>query len=148
MKIAIKYGLSITLVVALWVLITHFVFPLAPESKANLVAPVLFNLASIVFLYLGINASDHQRELSFKEAIKTGVSISLVYGISSCLFFLILFLIVGPRLMANEQMFRDYPLWQAALGAFAAMFLGALVLGLIYSTVIAFLLVSKRKGQG
>jgi uncharacterized membrane protein len=146
MKIAIKYGLSITLVVALWVLLTHFLFPLAPESKANILAPILFNLAAIVALYLGIKASADKHDLNLKEGIKTGVNISLVYGISSCLFFLIVFLIVGPRLMDNEPMTQNYPMWQAALGAFAGMFFGAVILGLVYSTVISFLLVRSQKG--
>jgi uncharacterized membrane protein len=89
MKIAIKYGLSITLVVVLWVLVTHFLFPLAPESKANILAPILFNLAAIVAIYLGIKASAANSELSFKRGIKTGLAISLVYGLTSCLFFFI-----------------------------------------------------------
>ena len=54
MKIAIKYGLSITVVVMLWVLVTHFLVPLAPESKANMLAPILFNVAAMVAIYLGI----------------------------------------------------------------------------------------------
>lgn len=148
MKIAIKYGLSITVVVVLWVLVTHFLFPLAPESKVNMLAPVLFNLASMVAIYLGINASAGKGELSFKQGIKTGVAISLVYGISSSLFFLIAILLAGPGLMANEPMAQNYPMWQVALGAFAGMFFGALILGLVYSTVISFLLVRSRKDLG
>jgi hypothetical protein len=145
MRIAIKYGLLITLVVVLWVLVTHFLFQLAPESKANNLAPVLFNLAAMVFIYLGIKASAGNDDLNFKQGIKTGVAISLVYGISSCLFFFIMFLLVGPKLMANEPLVENYPMWQVALAASAGMFFGALVLGLIYSTVISFLLVRARK---
>ncbi len=146
MKIATKYGLLITLVVVLWVLVTHFLFPLARESKANILAPILFNLAAIVAIYLGIKASAANGELSFKQGIKTGMAISLVYGISSCLFFFIVFLFVGPRLMANEPMAQNYPMWQVALAAYAGMFFGALILGLVYSTIVSFLLVRARKG--
>ena len=145
MKIAIKYGLSITLVVVLWVLFTHFLFPLARESKANNLAPVIFNLAEMVAIYLGINASKANGELSFKQGIKTGGSISLVYAISSCLFFFIALLIVGPGLMANEPMAQNYPMWQVALAASAGLFFSALILGLVYSTVISFLLGKARK---
>ena len=145
MKIAIKYGLSITLVVVLWVLITHFLFPVPAESKANILGPILFNLATIVAIYLGIKDRAASGELSFKQGIKTGLAISLVYGISACLFFFIVFLFVGPRLMANEPMAQNYPMWQVALGAFTGMFFGALILGLIYSTVISFLLVRSRR---
>jgi Na+/H+-translocating membrane pyrophosphatase len=146
MKIAIKYGLSITLVVVLWVLVTHFLFPVAPESKVTILGPILFNLATIVAIYLGIRARAVSQELSFKQGIKTGLGISLVYGISSCLFFFIVFLFVGPRLMANEPLAQNYPMWQVALAAYAGMFFGALILGLIYSTVISFMLVRSRKG--
>ncbi|MCM3873739.1 MAG: DUF4199 family protein [Pyrinomonadaceae bacterium] len=147
MKIAIKYGLSITLVVVLWVLVTHFVFPLGPDSKANALGPILFNLAEMVAIYLGIKASTANGELSFKQGVKTGATISLVYGISSCLFFFVALLFVGPGLMANEPMAQNYPTWQVALAASAGMFFGALIMGLVYSTVISFLLVKARKGQ-
>jgi Protein of unknown function (DUF4199) len=146
MKIAIKYGLLITLVVVVWVLATQFLFPLAPQSSANVLAPILFNLSAIVAIYLGIKERGAEGELSFKQGIKTGMAISLVYGISSCLFFLIVFLFVGPRLLDSEPMAQDYPMWQTALAAFAGMFLGALVLGLVYSTVISFMLVRAKKG--
>ena len=146
MKNAIKHGLPITLVVVLWVLVTHFIFPLPTESKANILAPIFFNLAAIVFIYLGIRAGATNGEFSFKKGIKTGVAISLVYGISSCLFFFIVFLFVGPKLMANEPMAQNYPMWQVALAAYAGMFFGALILGLIYSTVISFMLVRARQG--
>lgn len=145
MKIAIKYGLLITLVVVLWVLVTHFLFPLRPESKANNLAPILFNLAAMVFIYLGIKASAAHSELNFKQGIKTGMAISLVYGTASSVFFFIVFLFVGPALMANEPMAQNYPIWQVALAASAGMFFGALILGLVYSTVISFLLLRARK---
>ncbi len=47
--------------------------------------------------------------------------------------------------MANEPMTQNYPMWQAALAAFAGMFFGALILGLVYSTVISFLLGESKK---
>jgi uncharacterized membrane protein len=71
MKTAIKYGLSITLVVVLWVLVTHFIFPLAPDSKANTLGPILFNLAAIVAIYLGIKARAADSEVSFKRGNKS-----------------------------------------------------------------------------
>lgn len=145
MKIAIKYGLLITLVVVVWVLVTHFLFHVTPDSKVNTLGPILFNLASIIFIYLGIKARSADGQLSVKEGIKTGLGISLVYAIASCLFFVIVLLLVGTTLMANEPMAQDYPMWQVALGAFAALFFGALILGLVYSTVISFMLLRSRK---
>lgn len=145
MKIAIKYGLAITFVVVLWVVVTHFLFPLDPDSKVNILGPILFNLAAIVAIYLGIKAKAAEGELSFKQGINRGMAVSLVYAISSCLFFFIMFLLLGQRLMANEPMAQNYPMWQVALAAYAGMFFGALILGLVYSTVISFMLVRARQ---
>ena len=145
MRIAIKYGLMITLVVVIWVLITHFLFAISPESKINILGPILFNLAAIVAIYLGIKAKQAGSAMSFKEGLKTGVSISLAYALSVSIFFLILFLLVGPTLMANEPMAQNYPLWQRALGAFAGLFFGALILGTVYATIISFLLVRRAR---
>ena len=145
MKVAIKYGLLITSVVVVWVLVTHFVFQIPPDSAVNAIGPVLFNLAHLVAIYLGIKTRQGGGGMSFKEGIKTGVSISFVYALTACIFFLILLLTVGPTVMANEPMARNSPIWQQALGAFAGLFFGSLILGLIYSTVISFLLVRQAR---
>lgn len=146
MKLALKYGLLITLVVVVWVLVTHFLFPVAPDSKANLLAPILFNLAAIVAIYLGIKSrQDELGEITFKQGLKTGLGISLVYAISTSLFFLVLFLIVGPTLMANEPMAANSPIWKVALGAFVGMFFGSLILGLVYATIVSFFLAKRTR---
>ena len=148
MRIAIKYGLLITAVVAIWVIVTHFVFPLAPNSKLNMLAPVLFNLAAIIAIYLGIKERKAETDMNFKAGLKTGVSISLVYAISASLFFLIVILIVGPSLLANEPTAATDPLWQVALKAFVALFFGSLVLGLVYSTIVSFFLARRYRPSG
>ncbi len=148
MRIAIKYGLLITLVVVVWVILTHFVVPLPPTSKLNIVAPVLFNLAAISALYLGIKSRKAEGDMNFKEGLKTGLALSLVYAISACLFFFLLFLILGPSMMANEPMAADSPVWRVAIAAFAGMFFGSLILGLVYSTIISFFLARRyQPGQ-
>lgn len=145
MKIAIKYGLLITAVVAVWVLVTHFLVPISPQSKLNMLAPVLFNLAAIIAIYLGIKEKNAEREMDFKAGLKTGVSISLVYAISACLFFFVLLLIAGPSVMANEPMVENYEPWQVAVLASAGMFFGSLILGLVYSTIISFFLARRHR---
>ena len=79
----------ITAMVALWVIVTHVLFPIAPDSKLNLLAPVLFNLAAISAIYLGIKAKKTETDMDFKSGLKTGISISLVYAISACIFFFV-----------------------------------------------------------
>jgi hypothetical protein len=148
LKLALKYGLMITIVVIVWVVITHFVFPLAPTSKLNGLAPVIFNVAAIVAIYLAIKARKAEiGELIFKDGIKTGLAVSLVYAVSACIFFFILLLMVGPTLMSNEPMSADLPIWKIALAATAGMFFGSLILGLVYSTIISFFLAKRTHAE-
>jgi hypothetical protein len=143
--IALKYGLLITLVVVVWVIFARFIFALPPQSPANVLAPILFNLAAIAAIYFGIRASEREHALTFKGGLKTGMSIALVYAVSSCLFFFIVYLIVGPKLLTSEPMAQMYPLWQVALFAYAGLFFGTLIAGLVFSTIISFILVKARK---
>lgn len=147
MKIALKYGLLITLVVVLWVVIARFMLGITPQSKADLLAPILFNLAAIASMYMGLKASMKECDgvFSFKDGVKTGFAISVVYAVSSCLFFFIVFLFTGPALLANEPMAKTRPLWQVALLAYLGLGVGAIVFGLIYSTIISFILVKKSR---
>jgi hypothetical protein len=148
MKIALKYGLLITAVVVAWVVIVRLVLEVGPESKANLIAPILFNLTTIVAIFLGMRA--RKRELGgnlyFKEGLKTGMSISLAYAVSACLFFVLQYLIAGPKLLLTEAGAETRPLWQLAVFAYAGLFFGSLLFGLIYSTIIAFF-IAKRLGR-
>ena len=104
MKIALKYGLLITAVVVGWIVIVRFVMDVGANSKANVIAPIIFNIAAIVAILLGIRARKNELNgaLSFKEGLKTGMKISLVYAVSACLFFLIEFLVAGPKLLLSE----------------------------------------------
>jgi hypothetical protein len=150
MKIALKYGLLITLGIILWVVIAHALVP-NPDSKIHsLGAMLFFNLAEISGIYFGIKAkrSAGGGEIEFKKGVKTGVSIAFVYAISSCLFFLIEILILGPKILAGEPRTQTKPMWQIALGAFAGLFIFAILLGVIYSTLTSFLLALREKRRG
>jgi hypothetical protein len=148
MKIALKYGLLITAVVVAWIVIVRFVLGVGPDSKANLIAPILFNLTAIVAIVLGMKA--RKRELGgnlyFKEGVKTGMAISLAYAVSACLFFMLQYLVAGPQLLMSEPGAETGPLWRVAVMAYAGLFFGALLFGLIYSTIIAFF-IAKRLGR-
>lgn len=149
MKIALKYGLSITLVVVLWVLIARFLVGIESGSKADLAASILFNLAAIVSIYFGAKARKNELsgDLSFKEGVKTGFSISLVYAASACLFFAAVLMIKGPSLLLNEPGAQEGPLWRVAAKAFAGLFFLGLFFGIIYSTIISFVLANRRHAE-
>jgi hypothetical protein len=147
MKIALKYGLAITAVVVAWIVIVRLVMGVGADSKANVIAPILFNVTAIVAIFLGIirRKNDAGGELNFKDGLKTGVGISLVYAASACLFFMIEYLVAGPKLLLSEAGPSDRPLWQTAVLAYPGLFLGSLLFGLVYSTLISFFLAKRRK---
>ena len=147
MKIPLKYGLAVTAVVVVWVVVVRHLMGVGANSRANVIAPILFNVAQIVAIFLGMIRRQNEAggELSFKAGLKTGIGISFVYAASACLFFVIEYLIAGPKLLLAEAGASDRPLWQTAVMAFAGLFFGSLIFGVIYSTVISFFL-AKRKG--
>ncbi len=146
MKIALKYGLAITAVVIAWIVIVRIVMGVGADSRANMIGPIIFNVAAVAAIFLGIirRKDEVGGELSFKEALKTGLGISLVYAASSCLFFLIYQLLAGPGMLMTEPGATARPLWQTAAIAYVGLFFGSLIFGLIYSTVISFFLAKRR----
>ena len=146
MKIALKYGLAITAVLVAWIVIVRFLMGVGSDSRANMIGPIIFNLAQVIALFLGIIRRKNEAggELSFKEALKTGLGISFVYAASSCLFFIILYFVAGPGLLMTEAGASDRPLWQTVAIAYIGLFFGSLIFGLIYSTVISFFLAKRR----
>jgi len=150
MKIAFKYGLLITLVVILWVIVARFVLGLGADSKLNVIAPLLFNVTAFTSIYLGIRERKRElgREFTFKRGLKTGVGISLVYAISACLFFVIEYLIAGPKLLMSEAGSQGRPIWQVAAMAYAGLFFLSLIFGTIYSTLSSFVLARQGISRG
>jgi hypothetical protein len=146
MKVALKYGLLITLGVIAWTLLAHLLVPDPRSQVHGLGAAVFFNLLEIAGIYFGIKASGNQgAEFRFKTDVKTGVSIAFVYAVSSSLFFMIAILSFGSAWKAGEPGASNQPLWQQALGAFTGLLLGGVLLGLLYSTLISFFLARARR---
>jgi hypothetical protein len=146
LRIALKYGLLITLGVIAWVVVAHLLVPDPRSPVHSLGAGVFFNLLEIAGIYLAINTMRNEsgNQLSFKSGVKTGMATAFVYAFTSCLFFLVAILTVGPRLMASEPGAETMPVWQVALGAFVGLGGFALIFGLIYSTLISFFLAKRQ----
>jgi hypothetical protein len=147
MKIALKYGLLITAVVVGWIVIVRLWLGVGASPKAQIVSGVLFNATAILAIFLGMKERKEALggALGFKEGIKTGMAISLVYAISACLFFMIEYLVAGPKLLLSEAGPQTGPLWQVAVMAYAGLFFGSLLFGLIYSTLISFFLARRLR---
>ena len=149
MKLALKYGLPVAFVFALAIIIIRFGIGASGNSSASAIAPIAYNVAAICAIFLGIirrkNETDGQ--LNFKDGIKTGMGIVLVYATASCLFFVIEYLVAGPKLLLTEPGAAERPLWQTAVMAYAGLFFGSLIFGLVYSTLISFFLARRRSAN-
>jgi hypothetical protein len=148
MKIPIKYGLLSTLGVMAWVLISHSLITNPDSIVHRLGGPVFFNILEFAMIYLGLKALEHEKRdaPTFKEGLKTGVAISFVYGLITSIFFVAVLAIVGTKWMTSAPGAANVPLSRLALGAFLAFFVGAMLFGLIYSTVLSFF-VAKRRSE-
>ena len=147
MKLALKYGLLITAGLIVWVVIVHLLVP-NPCSPVHFLGPIiLFYLLEISGIYVGMGARKRESagQMQFKDGLKTGMRIAFVYGLSSCLFFLIFITILGPQAMCPQAGVATPPFWQVAAVAFVGQFVGAVFLGLLYSTIIAFVLATRRR---
>ena len=100
MKIALKYGIAVTMIIAAWVALKHFVLHLQGQS-AQFTDVAVFNLTAIVALMLGIKEKRmaNSDRLTFLQGLGTGVSIAVTYAILTSLYFAFLLLVVGPQLM-------------------------------------------------
>ena len=146
MKIPLKYGLLITLGVMAWVLVTRSLITNPLSIVHTLGGPVFFNVLQFAMIYLGLKALEHERgdRPTFKEGLKTGVAISFVYGLTASIFFVAVLAFVGTKWLASEPGAANAPLSRIILSAFLGLFIGALLFGLIYSTVLSFFLAKRR----
>lgn len=144
-KIAIKYGLIGTIGAAAWVVIAHLLVSNPQSIIHQLGTPVLFNILQFACIFLGISEFRRQaaEQATFKRSLKTGVWISFIYAITISLFFVGVLYFVGTRWLAVEPNAQQLPMRLVAVQAFLGLFLGSMLFGLGYSTLIAFFL-SKR----
>ena len=103
MKLALKYGIAVTIVIAAWVALKHFVLHLEGPT-AQMADIVVFNLAAITGLTLGIREKRKLNggTLTFGDGWVTGIKIAVTYAILTSAYFAILLVVVGPKLMQQE----------------------------------------------
>jgi hypothetical protein len=139
MKIPIKYGLLAALGLIAWVLVTHALISNPDSPALKFGTPVFFNVLHFIMIFLGIKAYERERgqKLFFKEALKTGASIAVIFALTATIFFVCVVLVIGTRWMGGEPGAATAPTWIVMVQAFAGIFIGTIVFGLIYSTVIS-----------
>lgn len=149
MKIPLKYGLLTALGLIAWVLATHMLISNPRSGVIVLGGPIFFNILHFVMIYLGLKALEREKgeRLRFKEALKTGVAIAFVFALTASLFFACVILAVGTKWLAVEPGAATMPARAVMIQAFAGLFLGTMIFGLIYSTVIAFFIAKRRSEE-
>jgi hypothetical protein len=142
MKLALRYGLIVTAGVIVWTLTAHALIPNPQSAVHTFGAFTFFNLLHFAGIYLGIRALERElhEKPTFKEGLKQGVQISVVYALAAALFFAITLLIVGTKWMAAEATTAGEPIWVVGVKAFAGLTLMTIFFGIIYSTLISFFL--------
>jgi len=131
MKLAFKYGIGVTLVIAAWVALKHFVLHLE-GANAQFADIAVFNFTAIVGLMLGIKERRiaNGDSLTFGQGFLTGISIAITYAILTSLYFCLLLAIVGPKLMQQEGE-------ASYLKAFLGVSIVFALLGMVFSAMIA-----------
>jgi hypothetical protein len=134
MKIALKYGIAVTLIIAGWVALKHFVLHLE-GPQAQFADVTIFNLSAIVALGLGIRERRMANgdRLTFLQGLGTGMSIAITYAILTSLYFAVLLTVVGPKLMQQEGE-------TSMVAAFLGLGIGLTVFGTIFSVLISLVL--------
>ena len=134
MKIALKYGLAVTVIIATWVALKHFVLHLESQP-AQLADIAVFNLTAIVGLMMGIKLKRTKNgdSLTLGDGLKTGISIAVTYAIFTSLYFVLLLTLVGPKLMQQEGE-TSFP------KAFLGVSVGFALFGTIFSALISLVL--------
>ncbi len=149
MKIRLKYGLLIAAGVMAWVLITHSIVPDPQSVLHKLGGPIFFNILMFAGIFLGLKEFERQKpeRPTFKQGIRMGVEISVVFALAASLFFVGVLAIIGTRWLASEPGAGEMPMTGVAIGAFAGLFFFALLFGLIYSTLISAFLAKRQSDE-
>ena len=148
MKIPLKYGLLTALGLIAWVLVTHTLISNPQSLIVQPGTPIFYNVLLFVMIFLGVKAFEREKgeKPLFKDAVKTGLSIAFVCAATATLFFVCVVLLIGRRWMGAEPGAAAMPAWMLMVQAFAGIFIGTIIFGLIYATLISFF-VAKRQSE-
>ena len=132
-----------------WVLIARSTITNPQSLVHTLGGPIFFNVLQFAMIYLGLKALEREKreKPTFKEGVKTGVAISFVYAIAASLFFVGVLAVVGTKWIANKPDAGEVPMAGVAIGASAGLFFGAMMFGLIYSTLISAFLAKRQSNE-
>lgn len=146
---AVKYGLALTVSIAIWITIMHM--GLYSEKKTGTtIIDYFYILIPLIGLYFGIKEKKHmlKNKFTLKTGIWEGFYISLVYAILSPFVFYIYYIAINPESIEFAK--KAYGMEQFSTKAvifadMAVQFIFSLVTGLIFSLITSYFLARKKK---
>ena len=144
----VKYGLIMSAIIAVCLLFMEIT---GQNQSFDQKSPLVFFsmiVAPFIVWWMGIKAKkDSQKgKLTFKEGLKEGFKISLVYGIVSPFVFVLYYLLINPGIL--DYVRTSYNLTEASqmtviLVDMLVQFISALIFGTIYAAIISFFVKAK-----
>lgn len=111
---------------------------------------IVFILSPLVVWYLGLREfkQRHNGKATFKQLWREGILISLVFGVISPFIFMLYYLLINSAIL--EYVARSYGLEGSTIMTviivdMVVQFIGAMLMGAVYSAILAFFLKSKKK---
>lgn len=146
----VKYGLILTAALTVCLVIMELTRTNQTFEHSSPVFFIYQFLTPAVVLYLGLKAKKEMQKgkFSYKEGLKEGFKISLVFGIVSPFLFLIYYTLINPGILPYVA--QSYGLTGASNGLVIGVdmlvqFLGATLFGTIYAAVVAIFVKTNKK---
>jgi hypothetical protein len=143
----IKYGLLLSLVIVVCLAIMELTGQNESFDKSPVTMVFMF-IAPIVLYYLGINTRKQAQgnKLTFKQGVKEGFKIALVYGLISPFVFALYYLLINPGIVNYVR--ESYAMTNASTAAVIGVdmliqLVTALIIGTIFSAIISFFVKTK-----
>lgn len=145
----IKYPLIMIGIIILCLIYMHLSgqynqFPTGGPTAESL----LMLAAPLIVWFLGIRAKKKQLKgrMSFKQGFSEAFKMSLVFGIISPFIFLIYYIIFNPGIVhkvGDVYGIMNAPSWLIIAYDMAVQFLGSLIGGVVYGSIVSFFLRNK-----
>lgn len=146
----VRYGLVQSAITALCLVIMEITGQNESFDQKSPIFLLGTMLAPFVIWYFGIKErrKELKGKLTWKEGVKQGLKISLVYAIVSPFVFLIYYVLINPSIVTNVG--EAYQLTNADNTIIITVdmlvqFVAALIFGGVYAAIISFFLKSKSK---
>ena len=132
---------------AVYVLFMHFTGQYGPEYEVNPLDLLFIIIVPLIVWYIGVKAKKAEKKgkLSFRDGVKEGFQIALVYGLTSPFVYAIYYLLINPSIVESlkpEYGMPDVSNMQIVLVDMLAQFVSAIIFGTVYGAILSHFLKS------